>query len=53
MTNNKYSNLVNFKTNLNQGRPSWFEIKEGYSFDLLDNVLKDVDNAFQKMKKIV
>ena len=42
MTNNKYSNLVNFKTNLNQGRHSWFEIKEGYSFDLLDNVLKDL-----------
>ena len=43
MKDNKYKKLVNFKTNLNQPRHSWFDIKEGYSTDLVSNILKDLD----------
>ena len=43
MKDNKYKKLVNFKTNLNQPRHSWFDIKEGYSNDLVSNILKDLD----------
>jgi len=43
MKDNKYKTLVNFKTNLNQPRHSWFDIKEGYSTDLVSNILKDLD----------
>ena len=43
MTQNKYKNLVNFKTNLNQPRHGWFDIKEGYGYSLVDNILKDLN----------
>lgn len=42
MIENKYKKLVNFKTNLNQPRHSWFDIKEGYASGLVDNILKDL-----------
>ncbi|MDC3014585.1 site-specific DNA-methyltransferase [Candidatus Pelagibacter sp.] len=42
MTLNKYKNLVNFETNKNFPRHSWFDIKEGYSSDLIKNVLSDL-----------
>ena len=43
MKQNKYKNLVNFKTNLNQPRHGWFDIKEGYGYSLVDNILKDLN----------
>ena len=42
MTSNKYKKLVNFDTNQNYPRHSWFDIKEGYSTDLVKNVLLDL-----------
>lgn len=42
MTSNKYKRLVNFDTNQNYPRHSWFDIKEGYSTDLVKNVLLDL-----------
>ena len=42
MTSNKYKKLVNFDTNQNYTRHSWFDIKEGYSTDLVKNVLLDL-----------
>lgn len=41
MLENKYKKLVNFKTNLNLSRHSWFDIKEGYSASLVENIIKD------------
>ena len=41
MLENKYKKLVNFKTNLSLSRHSWFDIKEGYSANLVENVIKD------------
>jgi len=43
MTSNKYKKLVNFDTNQNYPRHSWFDIKEGYSTDLVKNVLLDLN----------
>ena len=43
MKDSKYKTLVNFKTNLNQPRHSWFDIKEGYSTDLVSNILIDLN----------
>ena len=43
MTSNKYKRLVNFDTNQNYPRHSWFDIKEGYSTDLVKNVLLDLN----------
>ena len=42
MYQNKYKTLVNFKTNLNQPRHSWFDVKEGYSTVLVNNILSDL-----------
>ena len=42
MYQNKYKTLVNFKTNLNQPRHSWFDVKEGYSTGLVNNILNDL-----------
>jgi len=42
MTSNKYKRLVNFDTNQNYPRHSWFDIKEGYATDLVKNVLLDL-----------
>ena len=42
MASNKYKKLVNFDTNQNYPRHSWFDIKEGYSTDLVKNVLLDL-----------
>ena len=42
MKSSKYRELVNFKKNLNIPRHSWFEIKEGYSADLVNNLIKDL-----------
>jgi hypothetical protein len=47
MQENKYKNLVNFKTNLNQPRHSWFDIKEGYSSLLVDNILEDLNISIE------
>ena len=41
--NSKYEKLVNFKTNLNLSRHSWFNIKEGYSKDLVTNIIYDLN----------
>ena len=43
MASNKYKKLVNFDTNQNYPRHSWFDIKEGYSTDLVKNVLLDLN----------
>ena len=43
MTENKYKNLVNFKTNLSLPRHSWFDIKEGYSANLVENIIQDLN----------
>ena len=40
--NSKYEKLVNFKSNLELSRHSWFNIKEGYSKDLVTNVISDL-----------
>ena len=42
MESNIYKKLVNFDTNQNYPRHSWFDIKEGYSTDLVKNVLLDL-----------
>lgn len=42
MKSSKYKELVNFKKNLNIPRHSWFEIKEGYSADLVNNLINDL-----------
>ena len=42
MAPNKYEKLVNFDTNQNYPRHSWFDIKEGYSTDLIKNILLDL-----------
>lgn len=42
MISRKYKKLVNFDTNQNYPRHSWFDIKEGYSTDLVKNVLLDL-----------
>ena len=42
MISSKYKKLVNFDTNQNYPRHSWFDIKEGYSTDLVKNVLLDL-----------
>jgi hypothetical protein len=42
MKSSKYEKLVNFKKNLNIPRHSWFEIKEGYSADLVNNLINDL-----------
>ena len=42
MAFSKYKKLVNFDTNQNYPRHSWFDIKEGYSTDLIKNVLLDL-----------
>lgn len=42
MKKSKYSNLVNFGKNINLPRHSWFNIKEGYSSELVLEVFKDL-----------
>ena len=42
MAFSKYKKLVNFDTNQNYPRHSWFDIKEGYATDLVKNVLLDL-----------
>ena len=42
MISSEYKNLVNFDTNQSYPRHSWFNIKEGYSTDLVKNVLLDL-----------
>lgn len=40
--NKKYSELVNFKKNKDIRIHNWFNIKEGYSKDLIETLLKDL-----------
>jgi hypothetical protein len=41
--NSKYKKLVNFKSNLILPRHGWFNIKEGYSKDLVTNIIEDLN----------
>lgn len=43
MVKSKYETLVNFKKNLNIPRHSWFNIKEGYSAELIDVLIKELN----------
>ena len=40
---NNYKSLVNFKKNLTLPRHSWFNIKEGYSAELIVNVFNELN----------
>ena len=39
---NKYHDLVNFSKNQNVPRHRWFDIKEGYSLNLVSEVISDL-----------